>query len=223
MSAPSGDGRPRLFVLAGVNGAGKSSVGGFHLERHGIGPDEWFNPDAAARMLVESGLPADAANIEAWRIGRALLEAAITGQRPHAFETTLGGNTIPSLVRTACRTHAVRMWFCGLDSPERHLRRVRERVARGGHDIPEAKIRARYASAVVNLIALMPGLAELKVFDNSVDAVDGRIPDPACVLHVEGGRVRFPATNDELAATPAWAMPIVEAALELEERRGADR
>lgn len=218
MSASSAASRPRLFVLAGVNGAGKSSVGGFHLERHGIGPDEWFNPDAAARMLVEAGLAPAEANIEAWQIGRFLLEAAIAEQRPHAFETTLGGNTLPSLIRTACRSHAVRMWFCGLDSPERHLRRVRERVARGGHDIPEAKIRARCESAVVNLIALMPGLAELKVFDNSVDAEDGVIPDPALVLHVEDGRVRYPVSTDELAATPAWAMPIVEAALEMQER-----
>lgn len=212
------DARPRLFVLAGVNGAGKSSVGGFHLERHGIGPDDWFNPDAAARMLAEAGVPTGDASIEAWQIGRALLEAAIAEQRPHAFETTLGGTTIPSLIRTACTTHAVRMWFCGLDTPERHIRRVRERVARGGHDIPEAKIRARFERAVVNLIALMPGLAELKVFDNSVDAVDGRIPDPVLVLHVDGGRVRFPNRHDELAATPPWAMPIVEAALELQER-----
>lgn len=218
MSAHRREARPRLFVLAGVNGAGKSSLGGFHLERHGIGPDAWFNPDAAARALVEAGLPPADANIEAWQIGRSLLEVAIAELRPHAFETTLGGNTMPSLIRTACRTHAARMWFCGLDSPERHVRRVRERVARGGHDIPEAKIRARYESAVVNLIALMPGLAELKVFDNSVDAVDGRIPDPVPVLHVVDGRVRFPASDDALAATPAWAMAIVEAALEMQER-----
>jgi predicted ABC-type ATPase len=210
--------RPRLFVLAGVNGAGKSSLGGFHLERHGIGPDDWFNPDAAARILVGAGLPPAEANIEAWQIGRGLLEAAIAELRPHAFETTLGGNTIPSLIRTACQTHEVRMWFCGLDSPDRHVRRVRERVMRGGHDIPEVKIRARYDSAVLNLIALMPGLAELKVFDNSVDAVGGCIPDPVLVLHVEGGRVRLPVSDDELAATPGWAMAIVEAALELEER-----
>ncbi|GHA73024.1 AAA family ATPase [Cognatilysobacter bugurensis] len=210
--------RPRLFVLAGVNGAGKSSLGGFHLERHGIGPDEWFNPDAAARMLVDAGLPPAEANAEAWHIGKDLIEAAIADRRPHAFETTLGGNTIPALVRAACRTHAVRMWFCGLDKPERHLRRVRERVARGGHDIPEAKIRARYESAVVNLISLMPELAELKVFDNSADAMDGTIPDPVLVLHLEQGRVRFPTRHDDLAATPPWAMPIVEAALELQER-----
>lgn len=209
--------RPRLFVLAGVNGAGKSSVGGYHLQQHGIGPDEWFNPDTAARELAEAGLPPDEANAEAWQIGRALLETAIAERRPHAFETTLGGNTIPSLIRTACRTHSVRMWFCGLDSPERHVRRVRERVMRGGHDIPEAKIRARYESAVVNLIALMPELAELKVFDNSVDAVDGVIPDPVLVLHVEDGRVRFPLGHGALAATPDWAMPIVEAALQYEE------
>ncbi|MFC0677942.1 hypothetical protein ACFFGH_08825 [Lysobacter korlensis] len=209
--------KPRLIVLAGVNGAGKSSVGGFHLERNGIAADEWFNPDSVARELIRGGLPADQASIEAWQLGKALLETAIAERRSHAFETTLGGNTIPALIRTACATHAVRMWFCGLDSPERHLRRVRERVARGGHDIPESKIRARYDSAVRNLIALMPELSELKVYDNSADATDGCIPDPLLVLHVEEGRLRFPETAGQLAGTPEWAMPIVEAALELAE------
>jgi predicted ABC-type ATPase len=41
--------RPALFVLAGVNGAGKSSVGGHLLEREGL---TWFNPDDFARELV---------------------------------------------------------------------------------------------------------------------------------------------------------------------------
>jgi predicted ABC-type ATPase len=211
-------GRPSLIVLAGVNGAGKSSIGGLHLEKNGITAEEWFNPDAVARQFIELGLSPEDASIAAWSLGKDMLEVATAEGRAHAFETTLGGNTIPALIRVACRTHAVRIWFCGLDSPERHIRRVRERVARGGHDIPEEKIRARYESAVGNLIALMPGLAELKVFDNSVDAVEGAVPEPVLVLHFERGKVRYPSTPDEEAATPGWAMPIVEAALQIEGR-----
>jgi predicted ABC-type ATPase len=42
--------RPFILVLAGVNGAGKSSVGGTMLADHGL---TWFNPDSFARELME--------------------------------------------------------------------------------------------------------------------------------------------------------------------------
>ena len=40
--------RPFIFALAGVNGAGKSSVGGTILREHGL---DWFNPDTFARWV----------------------------------------------------------------------------------------------------------------------------------------------------------------------------
>jgi hypothetical protein len=62
------------------------------------------------------------------------------------------------------------MWFVGLSSAELHMARVRSRVARGGHDIPEERIRERYDRSRINLIELMPRLTELKVYDNSFEA-----------------------------------------------------
>lgn len=207
--------RPELFVLAGVNGAGKSSIGGLHLEDLGLAPADWYNPDTRARELVaEFGMGQTEANAAAWRAGRELLAHAIATGHSHAFETTLGGTTIPRLIADASRTHCVRVWFCGLDSPERHLTRVRARVQHGGHDIPEAKIRERWVSSVENLIGLMPLLAELQVYDNSVEAdAEGRVPDPQRVLHMSDGAVRYPVSPDEEARTPEWAMAIVQAAL----------
>lgn len=210
--------RPTLYVLAGVNGAGKSSLGGEHLAELGIPREEWINPDEAARKLLAQGVPAEEANSQAWTHGRDVLRHAIDARLPHAFETTLGGNTIPALILEAAKTHAVRIWFCGLASPELHLQRVRERVAAGGHDIPERKIRERWTSSRENLIRLMPHLAELTVFDNSAGVLpDGTLPDPRPVLHVRDGEVLFPEAA-KLASTPEWAMPIVEAALTLGRR-----
>lgn len=209
-------GRPVLYVLAGVNGAGKSSIGGLHLEDRGFGPDDWYNPDRATRALRADGLSEDDANSQAWALGRDALQTAIAEGLPHAFETTLGGNTIPRLIGQACQTHDVHLWYCGLASPEMHIERVRARVASGGHDIPEDKIRARWLSSQENLIALMPGLAVLQVYDNSAPVdVDGNIPDPRLVLEMRGGALVYPSTQDSLADTPEWAMAIVEAALQL--------
>ncbi|MFT3778909.1 MAG: AAA family ATPase [Ottowia sp.] len=206
--------RPVLYVLAGVNGAGKSSVGGHLLTRAGLA---WFNPDSFARELrAATGLDPTAANAAAWREGMRRLDEAVAQGRSHAFETTLGGRSVPARLLAAARTHDVLVWFCGLASPELHLARVRARVARGGHDIPEAKIRERWTAAVANLIALLPNLAQAQLYDNSAAVAPGQaVPDPVCVALIERGRLVWPAADDAAALrrVPDWAKPVVEAAL----------
>ncbi len=209
--------RPVLFVLAGVNGAGKSSVGGHVLERGGL---TWFNPDTFARELMSAtGDDQDRSNALAWAEGLRRLDDAVAARRDYAFETTLGGRTIAARLLAATHTHDVLMWFCGLDSPERHVARVRLRVSEGGHDVPEATIRARYPRALRNLIDLMPHLARLQVYDNSVDVAVGQpVPDPALVLDMASGRLSWPSADDgaALRSTPHWARPILEAALAIQ-------
>lgn len=207
--------RPRILVLAGVNGAGKSSIGGDMLRQAGI---TWFNPDTFTRELVEAtGSPLADANAAAWREGMRRLDAAIAHGEDYAFETTLGGGTIAARLRDASASHGVLMWFCGLDSPEHHIARVRFRVSRGGHDIPEAKIRERYRTSIANLVALLPRVSRLQVYDNSRDAEPGTpVADPRLLLQMEDGRIAWPTDADTLRATPDWAKPILEAALSMQ-------
>jgi len=212
---PALERRPVLLVLAGVNGAGKSSIGGHvMLRRAGL---TWFNPDTYTRLLVEAGLPLAEANGRAWQHGVDLLDQAVAACHSHAFETTLGGVTMAQRIAAAARTHEVLVWFCGLSSPEQHMRRVAARVAAGGHDIPESKIRERWVQAPLNLITLMPHLSELRLFDNSIEAAAGSpVPDPVLVLHVRSGSVSFPLALADLQRTPDWAKPMVMAAREFE-------
>jgi predicted ABC-type ATPase len=206
--------RPILFVLAGVNGAGKSSIGGHLLERQNI---TWFNPDTFARELAAaSGCDQATANSLAWAESLRRLDEAIALGHDHAFETTLGGHTIVARIAAACDAHDVMIWFCGLASPDQHVARVLARVAAGGHDIPEDRIRERYPRALQNLIALMPRLAQLQVYDNSADVPAGSpIPDPVLVLEMARGRLIRPSRGDvkSLSRTPQWAKPLMEAAL----------
>ncbi len=208
--------RPFLYVLAGVNGAGKSSVGGHVLREAGL---DWFNPDTFARGLRElSGLSQAEANAQAWQEGVNRIRDALDQGRNHAFETTLGGNSIAALLHEASHSHDVLMWFCGLSSPEQHIARVQARVRSGGHPINEADIRRRWPLAQQNLVRLMPLLAQLQVYDNSADAAPGEaVPDPQLLLQMEDGQVLYPEPDDlvQLAATPAWATPLLEAALRL--------
>lgn len=201
-------------MLAGVNGAGKSSVGGAMIRASG---GEYYNPDEAARALIAAnpGLEQVKANAAAWRQGKRLLERALAEQLDFAFETTLGGSTMTRLLEDAAATGVdVHVFYVGLASPDLHLDRVRQRVAGGGHDIPEADIRRRWRHSRMNLIRLLPALAELRVWDNSAvgDPAAGVAPQPVLVLHVVRGDIVAPA---DLTATPAWAKPIVAAALKL--------
>lgn len=206
--------RPVLYVLAGVNGAGKSSVGGHLLREAGL---SWFNPDTFARELIAAtGCGQTTANSEAWHEGMRRLDAALANDQNYAFETTLGGDTVAQKILDATRSHDVLMWFCSLDSPEHHIARVRARVTSGGHDIPEAKIRERYPRAQLNLIALMPHLAHLQVWDNSADAAPGEaVADPVLVLEMEHGRLVQPAEDnpDQFGRIPDWSKALVEAAI----------
>jgi predicted ABC-type ATPase len=206
--------QPVLYVLAGVNGAGKSSIGGHLLQRDGL---TWFNPDTFARALrAATGCDQETANANAWQESMHRLEEAIAKGMNHSFETTLGGKSVTAQILQATKTHSVLIWFCGLTSPELHIARVEARVAAGGHPIPEEKIRERYPLAQMNLIKLMPHVAYIKVYDNSAEAAaDGTVPDPILVLEMENGQVLSPAPDDldALERAPQWTRSILEAAL----------
>lgn len=202
----------RLFVLAGVNGAGKSSLGGAALRAGGV---EFFNPDSAAARLrgQRPGLSAEQANGLAWTLGRRGLERALAEGLTYAFETTLGGASITRLLLDGARGGAeVNVWYAGLATPEMHLRRIRARVAAGGHDIPEAKVRERFDASRSNLVKLMPRLASLRVYDNSFEADPraGQPPRPVLLLRMQAGRV---VAHAPLPEVPGWARPLLAAAL----------
>ncbi len=208
----------RIYVLAGTNGAGKSSIGGAMFAARHV---EYFNPDEAAARIraVNPQISQEDAQSAAWHEGKRLLKRAIAEGLDYAFETTLGGKTIPALLEKAISAGAeVRIWYVGLASPELHIQRVRARAARGGHDVPEQRIRKRYVRSLLNLLRLLPKLTELRLYDNTLEAdlQAGAAPQPALILHLDRGRL---ATVCELASTPAWAKPVVLAALRIAAER----
>ena len=122
--------RPVLDVLAGGDDAGKRSIGGYLLQREGLTS---FNPDTLARELnAATGCGQESANAYAWHESLWRLDQAVMNVANFAFETTLGVRTVATRILAATRTHAVHVWFCGLATPERHIARVRARVAARG-------------------------------------------------------------------------------------------
>jgi predicted ABC-type ATPase len=212
----------RIYVLAGTDGAGKSSIAGAMFLAKGA---EFFNPDDAAARLRDARprLSQEEANSQAWNQGNRLLQRAIAERLDFAFETTLGGNTIAALLSSALSARLeVRVWYVGLSSVALHIARVRARVAKGGHAIPEEKIRDRYDRSRLNLIRLLPRLTELLVYDNSDDADPdaGKRPEPKLLLHMSSGKI---IDSCDLKLISEWAKPILATALKVAGRHLLER
>lgn len=207
-----------IVVLAGVNGAGKSSVAGNAILKNG---GRFFNPDDMARQIRQNdpACPAAEANGLAWELGRRGLERALAEGGFFAFETTLGGNTITALLLDGAGQQAeIHLSYIGLDSVERHIERVSKRVAAGGHDIPEDTIRERYRTSRENLIKLIPHLSSLRVYDNSAETKSR--PKPVLLLHMDKGTIKNHAPLERI---PVWAKPLLTAAFRTNETRSGRR
>ncbi len=197
-----------ITVIAGVNGAGKSSIMGAFVRSGG---GEYFNPDEVSRDLLNANpkLTVDEANANAWAKGFELLSRAIDEDQDYIFETTLGGQSICQLLHEAIdQGREVRILFVGLSSPELHIERVAARVEKGGHFIPEDAIRSRWTGAIHNMLGLITRCAAVRVWDNSKPADDGG-PQPICLFSLHGDLFdSFP-----VASMPDWAKPLASAAI----------
>lgn len=205
-----------ITVIAGTNGAGKSSLIGQAIRKQGA---DYFNPDQWARRFKADNpaLTDTEANGKAWQAGYDLLVASIDANHDYAFETTLGGRSMTAqLVRAAENGRRVRVRYIALDSPQKHIERVRARVAKGGHAIPEPTIRQRYISSLENLLYLMPFLDSLELYDNSVTAAVGKPAAPVKLLNATNGSGQLLV---HLPNTPEWAKPIVAMACKIWDMR----
>lgn len=76
-----------------------------------------------------------------------------TGGLSFAFETTLSGRGyLPLLRRMKAQGYEIHLFFLWLKSVELALSRIRERVSRGGHDIPELVVRRRFDRSMSNFL-----------------------------------------------------------------------
>ncbi|HEU5320253.1 MAG TPA: hypothetical protein VFX28_05595, partial [Methylomirabilota bacterium] len=103
---------------------------------------------------------------EAERLRAAFVEARLPFCTETVFSDPAGAKL--SLLRQArARGFAVFLIFIGLDGAELSIARVRQRVLQGGHDVPDAKLRARFPRTLANLAAAVSVVDEAFLFDNS--------------------------------------------------------
>ena len=157
--------RPNLIILAGCNGAGKTTSAPSILKGT-LRVAKFVNADVIARGL--SGFDPTAAATHAGRIMLRRINELAAARETFAFESTLAGRSLATwLPQRIADGYAVHIVFLWLPSPEIAIARVAGRVRRGGHDIPETTIRRRFQRGLHNFFALYQPLATTwRVYDN---------------------------------------------------------
>jgi predicted ABC-type ATPase len=157
---------PRVVVLAGINGAGKTTASQWIL-RDVLKIPTFVNADAIARGL--NGLNPEGEAIRAGRIMLEQLKDLATQRKDFAFETTLAARTYAGWLESLrVIEYEVHLYYYWLDSPNLAITRVAQRVRAGGHFIPDETIRQRYSRSVRNFFDLYRPLADVwEVYDNS--------------------------------------------------------
>jgi predicted ABC-type ATPase len=160
---------PVFLIVAGPNGSGKTSAYQ-DTDIEAFGRSVWIiNPDLlAARIQNVEGLGLGEANLEAVRRIEAWLEASIQAHQTVGVETVLSTPKYRRLAEKAKQLgFQVRLIYVLLDSPQRNIERVRLRVKKGGHAVPEDKILERYARSLEHLPWFLDQADQAWLFDNS--------------------------------------------------------
>jgi predicted ABC-type ATPase len=172
---------PTLYIIAGPNGVGKTTFADRYL------PDEakqleFVNADLIARGL--SPYNPESAAIEAGRILLRRVRQLILDRTGFTWETTMSGRTAVGWLRQARDAgYILKAYFLWVRKPETTIRRIRQRVIEGGHDITEDVSRRRFFKTIQNFYTMYrPLMTSWKLVQNG-------LPGPRLLAVEKQGRL----------------------------------
>ena len=157
---------PNLYIIAGCNGAGKTTSS-FTVLPEIFNCKEFVNADEIARGL--SPFQPETVSFQAGRIMLHRIRELLGGKNDFGFETTLATRSYVNLIAEAKEFgYNVVLIFFWLESVDLALARVKARVEKGGHNIPSEVIKRRYNRGLENFFDLYKKLADRwAIYDNS--------------------------------------------------------
>ncbi len=146
-------------IVGGVNGVGKSSLTGvLKAERKDLG----YIIDVNKIAHEHNG-----DSLKAARIAIAKMELFLKNGITFTQETTLSGHVVEQIILKAKKSdYDIHLFYVGLGSAEESIKRIKNRVEKGGHDIPQEDVIRRYESRFDSLIKILPYCDEVKFYDN---------------------------------------------------------
>lgn len=159
--------RPRLIIVAGPNGSGKTTITEKLLMHEWMQGCVYINPDIIARDEFGD-----------WNSKEAVLKAAdkalsirnqcLNENKSVAFETVFSSAEKLEFVKRAKDAgYFIRLFFICTNDPSINAQRVAQRVMQNGHDVPISKIISRYYKSIENCVDAIPLVDRLYFYDNS--------------------------------------------------------
>lgn len=192
--------KPKLIVIAGPNGSGKTSLTSQILKHEWIEDCVYINPDNIAEEKFD-GWNDQQSIIKAAQFAASLRDKCIENRQSLIFETVLSATDKIDFIENAIKTgYFVRLFFVGTNHPSINASRIAHRVLEGGHDVPISKIISRYYKSIINCDILSQVVDRLYVYDNSID-----YENPKLLFRTKNGKLEkfYSQIND-------WAKPILE-------------
>ena len=157
---------PRLYIISGCNGAGKTTAS-YSLLPEMLDCKEFVNSDEFAKGL--SPFDPSKASIHASRYMLMKIRYLLKRQQDFEVETTLATRTLLKIAKTAqAAGYSITLLYFWLNSPELAIERVKARVEAGGHNIPEDTIIRRYHTGIYYFFSLYAPICERWILaDNS--------------------------------------------------------
>jgi len=156
---------PNLYIIAGCNGAGKTTAS-FTILPEILDCKEFVNADEIAKGLS----PFQPENVS-FQAGRLMLERVdelLNNRSDFAFETTLTTLSYLNTIKEAkVKGYSITLLFFWLDNVTLAIERVKTRVREGGHNIPEETIKRRYIRGIKNLISKFTSVCDYWLIINN--------------------------------------------------------
>lgn len=167
--------KPKLLVIAGPNGSGKTSITKQILKHEWVEGCDYINPDDIAQQEFGDWNSPEAV-FKAAKLATERRETCLEQKRSLIFETVFSAvDKIDFLKRAQNAGFFVRLFFVGTDHPSINSSRITHRVMEGGHDVPIIKIISRYSKSIGNCCVAATFVDRLYVYDNSVDFAPARL------------------------------------------------
>lgn len=146
-------------IVAGVNGAGKSSLTGvLRTEITNLG--KIVDVD---KMIAKCGGDV----IKGGKRSIELIDECLEKEVCFTQETTLSGHRILATIKKAIeKGYYILLYYVGLNSVEESLVRIENRVKKGGHNIPDSDVKRRFGKRFEDLAAILQYCDEATFYDN---------------------------------------------------------
>ncbi|MBQ6705469.1 MAG: zeta toxin family protein [Opitutales bacterium] len=202
--------KPRLVVIAGPNGSGKTSI----TEQLRDLRHKWMcgciyvNPDdIALEKFGDWNNPSSV--LEAANYATNLREQLLRERKDFAFETVLSTREKVNFIKKAKDAgYFIRVFFVGTDHPKINAARILSRLEDGGHGVPIEKILSRYTKSMANSVSVAQLADRMYFYDNSEEIESGENKEWLPIFRTESGKIVEKYTHPQ---NHPWAADIFDA------------